>query len=185
MTGNNFFFVHINKTGGSSIEKALGIRFQHKPARLLIREHGIDAWRNAFTFSIVRNPWDKVISHYHYRIMTNETGLREKGITFGEWVAECYGHRNPEFYNKPLFFMPQLDWLTGKSGRILVNYVGRFENLSNHFAEICRHIGIVEPRLPHVKQSLHDAYWTYYDDATIEIVHDWFRKDIEAFGYEF
>ena len=82
--GMDFIFVHINKTAGSSIEEALGLRFRHRTAGDIISEIGIAAWRKNFTFAVVRNPWDKVLSHYSYRIDTNQTGLGNGKIGFAE-----------------------------------------------------------------------------------------------------
>ena len=60
----NYIFIHINKTGGTSIERALGGKFQHKTAREKIAELGEAVWQAKFTFAFVRNPWDKMVSQY-------------------------------------------------------------------------------------------------------------------------
>ena len=70
-----YLFIHINKTAGSSIERALNLRFEHKTAMEKRAELGSLRWRRAFKFSFVRNPWDKVASHYRYRVRTNQTGM--------------------------------------------------------------------------------------------------------------
>ena len=89
----DFIFVHINKTAGTSIEHALGLPFQHKTARQFINEIGLETWRTTFTFAVVRNPWDKVVSHYHYRVETNRLDPGDDPIQFGDWVREAYGKR--------------------------------------------------------------------------------------------
>jgi hypothetical protein len=181
----DFIFVHINKTGGSSIEEALGLRFRHRTARQIIHEVGLQRWREAFTFTVVRNPWDKVVSHYAYRVQTNQTGLGEKPVQFLDWVIEAYGRRNPRYYDKPMMFMPQIDWITDPGGRILVNFVARFEHLQTDFDSICARIGRDATPLPHRKSSQRGAYRDYYDEVTRQIVTDWFRRDIETFNYTY
>ena len=181
----DFIFVHINKTAGSSIEEALGLRFRHRTAADIISEIGIAAWRKNFTFAVVRNPWDKVLSHYSYRIETNQTGLGNGKIGFAEWVRESYGRRNPLFYDKPMMFMPQVDWISDAEGRIQVNFVARFENLQLDFETICARIGRAPVPLPHRKKSRHGDYRGYYDAESQRIVADWFRNDIEQFNYGF
>src|SRR5262245_17967825 len=122
----SFVFIHINRTGGSSIEKALGVHLQHRTAREKREELGENFWRKKFSFTVVRNPWDKVVSHYHYRVMTNQTNLGVRSIGFNEWVKRAYGSNDPEYYNNPKMFMPQLDWIVDLDGKILVDFIARF-----------------------------------------------------------
>ena len=63
-----FVFIHINKTGGSSIELALGYSPEHKTAVVKRKELGKGAWKKLFSFTIVRNPWDRAVSHYHRKV---------------------------------------------------------------------------------------------------------------------
>jgi len=180
----NFVFVHINKTGGMSIEKALGFtEKQHFTAIESLQMIGAKKWEKVFKFSIVRNPWDKVVSHYFHRIKTNQTGLGDYPINFKEWVKLTYGEQNPKYYDDPKYFMPQFDWLTDDKGEIMVDFIGRFENLENDFQLICKRID-VKADLPFENKSEHKEYQYYYDDETKEIVRRWFRKDIETFKYE-
>ncbi|NUO83325.1 sulfotransferase family 2 domain-containing protein [candidate division KSB1 bacterium] len=179
-----FFFIHINKTGGSSIEQALGYYFGHRTASEKIADLGKAAWKKLFSFAIVRNPWDRVVSHFHYRAMTNQSELGAKAIGFNEWVKLAYGENVPEYYDKPKMFMPQWHWLIDEKGRPAVSFIGRFENLQDDFAKICMLLNR-EAELPHLKKSDRGNYRQYYSTASIEIVERWFQDDIEKFGYKF
>ena len=64
----NFVFIHINKTAGMSVGKALGLKKQHLTAGEYKNSLGIRRWNKSFKFIIVRNPWDKVVSHYFHRV---------------------------------------------------------------------------------------------------------------------
>ena len=177
-------FIHINKTGGTSVERALNLRSERKTALEKRSEMGERRFARAFKFAFVRNPWDKVVSHYHYRIRTNRTGLADSGIGFTEWVRLAYGERDPRFYDDPRMFMPQLRWVSDDAGRCLVDFVGRFEQLGVDFDEVCRRIG-VQASLPHVKTTAHAHYRDAYDAATRDIVADRFAEDLSAYGYTF
>lgn len=177
-------FIHINKTGGSSIEKALGAGLDHSTALEKCQQLGAAAWQRKFTFTIVRNPWDKVVSHYHYRVKTNQTGLGEQPIDFSEWVYRCYVERDPTYYDQPRMFMSQRQWLVDESDQLLVEFVGRFENLQQDFARISERIN-VKAKLGHAKPSGRGGYRDYYDAQTRDIVAEAFAADLESFGYSF
>ena len=80
--------------------------------------------------------------------------------------------------------MPQWNWITDKDGTVLVDFIGRFENLQQDFNTVCLQIG-KRVILPHRNKSKRSDYRTYYHDASIEIIGQWFKDDIEPFGYAF
>jgi hypothetical protein len=177
--------VHINKTGGSSVEKALGMPFQHRTALELIELMGRERWERCFTFAFVRDPWDKVASHYRYRVKTRQTGLGASPIPFGEWVRRAYGDQEPRYYDQPKMFMPQSRWICDAGGHTLVDFVGRFERLEADFAEVCRRLGR-EAELPHLKKSSEGSgSRAMYDAESAAVVAEVFAEDLERFGYRF
>ena len=68
---------------------------------------------------------------------------------------------------------------------IVVDYVGRFENLEADFRVVCERIGLPPLKLPHIRKSCHKDYRRYYDKKTIRTVAEVFKEDIRMFGYEF
>jgi len=180
-----FIFVHINKSGGSSIETALNIPFAHKTALEFQAITGAKRWDKLFTFTFVRNPWDKVVSHYHYRVMTNQTDLGSRPLDFPDWVRLSYGQQDPRYYDKPKMFMPQTQWICDANGKVIVDFIGKFEHLSDDFAAVCKTIGRPEVQLPHLKQSKRASYRDYYTGESKDIVAKWFASDIELFEYRF
>ena len=180
----DFVFIHINKTGGTSIEKALGVHFEHRTAQEKVKELGRSRWDKKYTFAFIRNPWDKVVSHYHYRIKNNQTNLGNNPIGFSEWVKRAYGEQDPMYYNNPKMFMPQSDWVIDGRGEIIVNFIGRFEKLEEDFNTVCKSIN-KQATLPHIKSSKRTDYRDYYDDESLKIITDWFREDIKRFEYTF
>ena len=181
---DDFVFIHINKTGGSSIEKALGVGLDHSTALEKYHQLGAAAWDRKFTFTMVRNPWDKVVSHYHYRMRTNQTGLGDNPVPFDEWLQRVYVDRDPVYFDQPRMFMPQKQWLVNESGELLVEFIGRFENLQQDFDRICQRLQ-VEASLGHAKPSSRGSYRDYYNAQSEALVRKMFAEDIELFGYRF
>ncbi len=181
-----FIFVHINKTAGTSIGKAIGLPVKHHlTAREIIARIGPDRWNTAYKFTLVRNPWDKVVSHYEYRRKKNKTEIASRNITFSQWVKMTYGKDKDTFYyDNPKSFQPQVDWLKDNDGNINIDFIGKFESIAQDFKQIRLAIGN-HAQLPHLNASKRASYQDYYNSETRGIIADWFHEDLTTFGYEF
>jgi hypothetical protein len=181
----NFILIHINKTGGSSIEKALGLPQQYHLTALEIKNKIRDKrWNKKFKFAFVRNPWDKVVSHYSYRYKRNVNNMKDDNIDFKKWVKLTYRDKNPKYYHNPKMYAPQMDWICNEKGEIIIDFVGRFEKLNDDFQKVCKIIR-KNKELPHLRKSSHKHYSEYYDEETKKIIEKIFEKDIKEFGYKF
>ena len=146
-------------------------RHWHLSATTIKKRVGEDVWNNYFKFSFVRNPFDKIVSQYHY----NRGKFGFKDYSFKEYVRSwskgakisTYPQYILHYINEPL------------------DFIGRFENLQEDFNIICDKIGIPRQQLPHKNKTKHKHYTEYYDEETKQIVAEKYAKDIERFGYKF
>ncbi len=84
-----------------------------------------------------------------------------------------------------IWFVPQVDWLGDGRGRLLVHNLLRFENLKwdwMHFAEKQALAGTLSRR--NASKRGRD-YRSYYSVETRNLIGDYYREDLEAFGYAF
>ncbi len=205
---HKFAFIHVPKTAGASIHSALwihsdmvddywanrclarmGIRVNHHapwplkkfrthtPAAILQRELPADAFESLFKFAFVRNPWDLLVSSYHY--MLAHPSHHRRGLTRRLRSFEAYVD-----YEIRRGKMSQASMLTNRDGKLLVDFVGRFESLRSDFAYACRRIGL-EAALPRANTTHHHDYRNYYDDRLADAVGRFFAEDVERFGYDF
>jgi len=174
-------FIHVNKTAGSSIEAALGLPFSHYTASMRVARLGIEEWNLRYSFTFVRNPWDRLVSQYHHRKGLDR--LRTD-LDFRDWVRATLVQADRGVVHQPQMFTEQLDWISGSSGEVLVDDIYRYESLHEDFARLCQRLGI-QASLPHRKSSAHRHYSQYYDAATEKIVRDAFGRDVEFFDYQF
>ncbi len=167
-------FVHIPKTGGRSIRAALHSMADDFRVMGPFHETAVNAqrsvpdWPSYFPFSFVRNPWDRMVSEYHFR--EKKLGLRD--VSLAEYIRDA---RYPWSH-------PQAWWThTNDFSQQLVPRIGRFENLEADFAEMFP----TAPPLGHETETVHGPYQEYYDDETRDLVAAKFAADIEIFGYTF
>jgi hypothetical protein len=163
---HSFAFFHVPKTAGSSVRVALGRhatcvddywanralarigipvnRFAPWPYTKL-RPHAsaatLAAWvppeifERLFKFAFVRNPWDLLVSYWHY--LRHNPGHHRRRIA----------RRLPDFaayvgYEIRRGRISQSRLLCDRRGRLLVDFVGRYESLPTDFVRICRRVGI-------------------------------------------
>lgn len=172
-------FIHINKTGGSSIEKALGLPFGHQTAAMRVARLGAEEWNRRYSFTFVRNPWDRLVSQYHYRKSRGRLG---SDVDFRSWVRATLLECDEDLRGWSVMFLSQVDRISSPNGDVLVDDIFRFENLEEDFGRLCRRIGL-DAVLPHRKPSSHLHFSEYYDDETADIVAQVFQRDFELLGY--
>ena len=182
----DFIFIHLNKNGGTSISNAIGLPYvRHLNVKEIISMIGEDAFSQSFVFCVVRNPWDRVVSQYEFRLRTNQINKSDINSSFKEWVKDTYGGQNTfSNYKNPKLFYPQCDWLKDKNGVIRVENILKFESLHDDFEKITEKLGIKND-LPHLNVTRKKSYKNYYDKETEETVGKWFKEDIERFNYSF
>ena len=208
---HSFAFFHVPKTAGSSVRVALGRhatcvddywanralarigipvnRFAPWPYTKL-RPHAsaatLAAWvppeifERLFKFAFVRNPWDLLVSYWHY--LRHNPGHHRGRIA----------RRLPDFaayveYEIRRGRISQSRLLCDRRGRLLIDFVGRYESLPTDFARICRRVGI-EATLPRVNAGSrgdHRDYRDYYTPALTARVAEAFAADVERFDYSF
>ena len=184
-------FIHIPKTGGTSIRISL-LKHSHfentysgnNPHNMLKRMEktfGHDIVENSFSFSIVRNPWERIVSLYEMHRRKNKF---LDDIDFRTFIVKLDKKRS--FKIPKNFYTDQIKWLRNANDKIGINKIYRFENLDSAWEDICLNIGIEHTLLPHNNKNEYDrSYHYYYDNITRPIVARWHEKDIDYFGFEF
>ncbi len=208
-----FLFVHIAKTGGTSIRAALeryrrrdpyylpqavcsrishltghriGCKFPRHAKVVAAREMlPRDLFERLFKFAFVRNPWDIQVSSFHH-IRRERPHLLAGHDDFETFLRYKLDPNRPYQFHIDTSIALQSDYLVDLHGRVVVDFVGRYENFAADFGEACRLIGIAPPPLVHRRRAKNRGeYRRYYSDAAAELVARRFRPDIDRFGYSF
>jgi hypothetical protein len=184
-----FSFIHINKNGGSSVERVLGIKDQsHLPYYALEDYYGVNGANKLKLVTIVRNPYDRVVSQYFYRWQNDQNSIRTNGISFKEFCRMAYLEKSSEIINYPLMFATQYEWLQDHNSEIQhLDYIGKFEDFQKSISNMMEVLQLknINIDIPQKRTSKREKDWrNYYDQDTKEIVFNYFKKDFEAFGYD-
>lgn len=162
---------------------------QHDSAADVKAKIAPEIWNRYFKFSIARNPWDRVVSLFSWEAR-NQPALRP--------VRRFYHRLGVPFdelrQTRKLFrdFVAG-EWLTNDrfyliDGKLCVDFVLRYEQLAQDFAQVCSKVGLTADALPHLKTGLRPrqhSYADYYDESSKAIVAKRHLQDIRLFGYAF
>lgn len=79
---------------------------------------------------------------------------------------------------------PQYKWLTDTNGNIIVNELGRFENLANWWEKLCKTNKWVHIPLPMVNRTKHGPWIDYYTPDMIKVVNEQYANDFRILNYD-
>lgn len=190
---HNFIFIHIPKTGGSSITKFLVSELGESDIKrknghhLELRSFKRRIKDNTFKFCFVRNPWDTQVSWFFNSKKQFEQ--QSKAIlSLPERVNIFKTYKNDREAFKKFITMSSISIDKHLKKGYKYNYVGRFERLEQDFKAILKLISInTTQRLPKVNSTKHNHYSYYYNNDTelIELVRKRNSKTINMFNYKF
>jgi len=136
-------------------------------------------YEDYYKFTIVRNPWARAYSWYK-NVMRDEFHLRKLNInndmSFKNFLTR--------FAGKGLL-KTQLYWIKDFEGKVPMDYIARFENLSEDVNIVFKNLGLDHLSLPHKLKGAVDDYTNYYDEDSIAIIESVYGEEIELFGYSF
>lgn len=199
-------FVHIPKTGGTSIENLIWPEpkqrseadlwmgfvdkyhnkyqtggLQHLLAGQIKAEVEARHFDPYFKFSVVRNPWDKVISQFTF--MSRRKDLRD---FIGMQQDDCLKtYLQLISRRRHVQWEPQVSFLFDADGHCLVDYIGRFESFAQSVRAIASRLGLEATEIPHANQGQRGAYQDYYDAESKEMVGAMYAHDVKTFGYAY
>jgi hypothetical protein len=221
-------FIHIPKTGGTSINAYFSDKYLKKfnlndksdiRVKKITHHSNIDYIVNnlnskpQYTFSIVRNPWDRLVSWYFY--YCNSQGKKEdvfskiekvENLTlkndlikyynywfegFDSFICNCLDNssiwKHGQTLHSDFWYTPstnQSEWIFTKNNS--VDEFFKTEEMDKCWTVIKERFDLNENiNLPYVRKSKHKHYKEYYSDKTKKKVNEVYEKDIELFKYTF
>lgn len=209
--GRDYIFVHIPKTGGTALSLALEARAMKddiligdtpKARARRGRLRGVKSagrlWKHStladiegllpreaiaqmFCVTLVRNPWDRIVSYYHW--------LRAQSFAHPA-VGLAKALEFSAFLNHPqtmasFRLWPYGAWMRNGSGVETKAHFLRLEQLEDDLGAFSAHLGI-NLRVSRANSSDRRADWRgYYTESDAQLVAELCAEDIARFGYGF
>lgn len=209
--GRRYIFVHIPKTGGTAMALALEqhamaddilIGDTPKAQARKRRLRGLTAagrlWKHAtladidgiltpdeiaglLVFTLVRNPWDRMVSYYHWLQVQS---FDHPAVRLAKTSDFSMFLNNPATVAS-LHAYPVVRYLTDATGRVQPGLCLRLEHLDQDIAPLAAHLGFT-PKLPHANASARPRDWRpFYSAADAALLGRLAAADITRFGYRF
>lgn len=200
-----YIFVHNPRTAGTSFQRMLrhtaSTHFRAIDYRAALGKE----YREYFSFCVVRNPWDRFLSNYEYARMPRSYHHDNESAELAPYgrhpdyelvrtltIAGCARLLAPSRKSQmrrrlySLHWAQQWGWFADSGGESLVDFIGRYEDLEG----VIGHIGAAlasELQLPRLNASprAFGRYRDVMDQETIDLVANFYRRDIELLGYSY
>lgn len=213
-TDHKFIFVHIPKTAGSALHNAL-LPYATLPRRTLLRSalrrlplvedattahfriHDTakkirtklsnEVWDQYYSFAVVRNPFDHAISHYEYMKQYRNKNIAEEfeNFSFEEYLNHRLSPRN--IFDRIFAKMPNQSYFVTENGKILVNKIFKYENLTAEISDLSEKLGglTLDVKKTNVTKSrrIERKIDYYKNQNSIDLVLELYSEDFDTFSY--
>lgn len=186
-------FIHVPKTGGKSINSILkknnfkSINLHQSPdksnddktgayklgtVQRALRGLSDETIKNNYKFAFVRNPYDRAVSNYYFLGYRGKMSFNTFLKTELKKVRDVWHHT-----------LTQSQHIHDKDGKLIVDFIGKFENLQEDFNKICDKIGLPKIKLPHNNASGKKGRENCLTEENKEIIYNLYKIDFDNFGY--
>ena len=212
---SGIIYVHIPKTGGTSIRKLLvnlknndvlnndkkkyyyceelkrrKISSIHGKARDYLEFIEQDLWSKSLKFASVRNPWDLMVSSYHWWLQNGNKFNRLKNMyldiskmNFEEYLKSSYG---ANMINECVGNIE--DWFLDKDKNLILDGLVRLEHFENDFLKLIQKSNkkiYNFSDLPKENVTKRKEYQFYYNNHTSLLIEERFKFLIDYCGYKY
>lgn len=201
---HRFLFVHVQKTGGVTIDGLLrpqlpdarsldGLTRHARLEQVLAAEPALAAY---WVAGVVRNPWARLLSWWsmveRFRDLAERGSPKAQAFLSGRGFLAVVAREYADFEafvlrgtrERPRLRTPQLAYLATPTRR--ADFIGRQETFDADVATIVDHLGLPPvARVPRDNASVARDHREAYTPQMRDRVAEVFADDVEAFGYTF
>ena len=188
-------FSNIAKCASGSVKRYF---VNQKIDHLTLSYRKFEEYKNYFSFTFVRNPWERMVSIYTNKILSPHKLDPKTGVDI------CFTRFGKAFYPDMTFIQfikavidldqTQLDphiepqyvrTCSPNTCDVILTFIGRLENSDNDWRYICKNSGMPFSALLNVNKINRNHYSLYYNSEIKDMVSKYWEKDINLFEYSF
>ena len=147
----------------------------------LSKKLNYDIFENFYKFSVIRNPFDTIVSHYYWENSTKN--INSKTIRFNKILEELENNVYPNYG------LLNLNKLMDKNfEKTICNKIIKYENLNKDLSFVLNKLGIPfdgELKIYKKKTNIRKNYRDFFDSKSKKLIMEMFSKDLELFNYDF
>ncbi|MBG6174914.1 hypothetical protein IWQ55_002739 [Labrenzia sp. EL_208] len=165
--------------------KSIHLHPGYEHARL--RDIDLSVRAGTIPFAVIRNPWARTFSRFKFYIQTSQSheisfGMKKDDFKLFLETRHEWGQKEYFWHRASLGWYPQLDYLTDETGAIAADVL-RQEQLSR---EVSDYFGVPDSlEQKNVSKNSRFDFRDFYDAASIQVVADWYKAEIDVFGFDF
>jgi hypothetical protein len=173
----NFLFVHIPKTGGTSVINTFekyNLKtwnsfedYGHDPIVKLKKNNEIN--ENTFIFSVVRNPYTRALSYWHHFNINNNLNY-----SFMDFLSSI---ENKKIFNKTPWSIYTQSFFLYENNNLSVTKIYNFENL----IQLEKDFNV---KLSHERKGNYLHIKNYFNKDVIYKINKIYKEDFINFGYD-
>lgn len=194
-----YIFIHVPKCAGRSVAKIFfEDRFPYKAfgghwSAEYFQKYHVEEFNSYFKFSIVRNPYDRLVSAYHYFLTGRMKGLEnfdnidlksalDLSDNFKDFCIRYFMHPRQAPIQGHL--KTQSHWIL-VDGTVAVDYLLHYEDLETGVNFLKEKLSYgQESELTNMNSTEHLEFMEYYDNELLKIVNSFYHEDFINFNYD-
>lgn len=170
--------------------------YDHEPPLRIKEKIGDTIFKNYFKFTVVRNPWDLVVSSYWWEV-NKRVVLKDylRVISLHGLIDYAKDYRKikkPKSFSEFVGSLPEgyvnTDYYFYSNGRPIEDYYIRYEKLDSDFKNVCKRLKVPYFPLLSLKSKTRKSkkhFTEYYDSHTQQVVAEKYKREISYFKYKF
>lgn len=176
LLGNRYHFFRLSVHAFRKLRLRAGAKYFRSCLLPELTRREFDSY---YKFTFVRNTWSRLYSWY-YNILKDDRlralyNIETADYSFEDFIKHKVNHQT----------FSQLYYLKDSSGRINMDFIGRFENLQDDFNTVCKRLQIEDSQLPKLLHTKYDSYTSNYTEETRKMVQELYSEEIAYFGFTF